>query len=138
MNAPLLSNISLITEFFVTGVVFYIFYRGYKKNVFHTKLAIVTMLYELIFNISYMASRTSHATSKSVGPVVLLAVVHGILSLVMFVLLIIFLIVAWTRYRKGENFFHNHKILTFTFLFFWSISVLSGFGFYIFKYILHL
>ena len=137
MNAPLFSNISLITEFFVSAAIFYIFYKGYKHGVFFTKLATVTLLYELLFNISYMAQRSSGSTNKAMSPAVMLAIVHGVLSLLMFALLIVFFIVAWMRYRKGENFFKNHPFLTWTFLFFWTVSVVSGFAFYVMKYVLH-
>ena len=138
MNAPLFSTFSLITELLVSTAIFYIFYKGYKHNVYSTKLAAVTILYELIFNISYMAKRTPTATSATSSPATPLAIVHGILSLIMFVSLIVFFIVAWNKYKKGQNFFKDHKILTIVFLFFWTVSVLSGATFYILRYIINI
>lgn len=138
MNAPLLSTISLITELLITVSIFYIFYKGYFQGKFLTKLAIVTILYELIFNISYMASRTPHVTSNQTSATTPFAIFHGVLSLTMFVCLIIFLIVAWSNYTKNENFFKNHTVITLLFLFFWSVSVTSGIMFYIMKYLLHM
>ena len=138
MNAPLLSTFSLITEIIITLSIFYIFYKGYFKGIFHSKLALVTILYELIFNISYMAGRTPHVTQKTSSIASPFAIFHGILSLLMFVLLIIFLLIAWTKYKKDINYFKNHKILTALFLFFWICSVTSGIAFYVMRYVLQI
>ncbi len=138
MNAPLLSTVSLVTELIITFSIFYIFYKGYVKGIFHSKLALVTILYELIFNISYMATRTPQVTQKTESVATPFAIFHGILSLTMFVLLIIFLLVAWTRYKKEINFFKNHKLLTILFLIFWTASVTSGIAFYVMRYVLHI
>lgn len=138
MNAPLLSTFSLITEIIITISIFYIFYKGYFTGVFHSKLALVTILYELIFNISYMAGRTPQATQKTASIASPFAIFHGILSLVMFVLLIIFLLIAWTKYKKEINFFKNHTVLTIFFLIFWTLSVTSGIAFYVMRYVLQI
>ena len=65
-----------------------------------------------------------------------LAIVHGILSLLMFIALIVFFVFAWRKYRKNENYFKNHKYLTYTFLFFWTFSIVSGVLFYFVEYII--
>ena len=137
MNAPLLSNVSLITELLVSASVIYTFYQGYKHNKFPTTLVSITLLYEILFNISYMATRTkSQVGSRTFNFDVLLAIIHGTLSLIMFVALIVFMMIAWGRYKKGQNYFKDHKILTWVFLFFWTFSVLSGVLFYILRYII--
>lgn len=138
MHAPLYSTITLFTELIVSAIIYYTLYQGYKHNKFPTKLAAAALLYEILFNISYMASQVpKHEKAARVEslPVILLAIVHGVLSLVMFVTLVIFFILAWRGYRKGHNYFHQHKVFTFLFLGFWTFSILSGILFYFVEYV---
>ncbi len=139
MHAPLYSSITLFAEIIVSAVIYFTLYQGYKHNKFPTILAFSALLYELIFNISYMANRVpSHikvAKIESPG-IVALAAIHGILSLLMFIALIIFFIVAWKNYMKEKNYFKDHKKLTYTFLFFWTFSIISGVLFYIVEYVI--
>lgn len=139
MHAPIFSSITFVAELLVSVVVYYSLYQGYKHNRFPTKLAFAALLYEILFNISYMVSRIG--ASEKASPfepvlIVVLAILHGTLSLVMFVALIVFFIVAWRQYRKGNNFFAMHKKLTGIFAVFWTISILSGIFFYILLYVL--
>lgn len=138
MNVFLYSTITLIAELLVSTIIYYTLYQGYKNDKFPTKLAFGALLYEAIFNISYMVSRVpAHAkAAKLENPFVVgLAIVHGTLSLLMFIALIVFFLFAWTQYRKEINYFKNHKILTFTFLFFWTFSIVSGVLFYFIVYL---
>ena len=133
-NIPWFSTFTLVTETFVTIGVLYILYSGYYKNKFLTKLAAVTLSYETLFNISYMAYRalthdddTAHPDSAfHIG----LAIFHGTFALLMFVALVIFMYFAWKNYKAGINFFQKYKKLTLVFLIAWMIAVLSGFLFY--------
>lgn len=137
MHAPLFSTITLFTELVVSSIIYYTFFQGFKRNKFPTKLAGFALLYEIAFNISYMASQVpEHAKAARVDVpfIIVLAIVHGTLSLIMFIALIIFFLVAWRKYKKGVNFFKNHRIFTFVFLFFWTFSILSGIVFYIVEY----
>jgi hypothetical protein len=136
---PLFSTITLITEIGVTLAILTVFYKSTKTGVFPKKLAFLTLAYEIIFNISYMtySSIAREAHEKSVftwktG----LAIFHGTLSLVMFVSLIVFFIVAYKAYKKGENYFQVHKLLTRFFLFFWFTSIISGTVLYFAEYFL--
>ena len=136
--APFFSTFTLCTELVISAIIYFTIYQGYRHNKFFTKLAGFALLYETVFNITYMASRVpAHANAARVESpfVVGLAIVHGILSLLMFLLLIVFFIFAWRRYRKGENYFKNHKILTGIFLFFWTFSIVSGVTFYLVEYV---
>jgi hypothetical protein len=139
MAAPLYSTITLVAELFVSAAIYYSIYSGYKKNKFPSVLAGAALAYELIFNITYMAGRVpSHVkVAKIETPFIVgLAILHGVLSLIMFVALIVFFIFAWKAYRKGKNYFFEHKNLTFTFIVFWTFSILSGVIFYLVEYIL--
>jgi len=138
-SPPLFSTFTLITEIFVTIGVFYMFYQGYRKNRFPTKVAFLTLFYEIFFNISYMTYRAfvhevkipkHEHTPFHLG----LAIFHGTFSLVMFVALIALVLVAWRQYKKGENFFKKHAVLTFSFIVLWFIAITSGFFFYFVAY----
>lgn len=135
MHAPLYSALTLGAEIVVSSIIFYSLYQGYKHNKFPTALAAFAIIYEILFNISYMVSRVPNHIEKIEPPFhIALAIFHGTISLVMFLSLIIFFIFAWKNYRRGINFFSKHKVLTMTFLFFWSASVLSGILFYFVEY----
>lgn len=138
MHGPLYSTITFFAEIIISSIIYFVIYKGYRNNKFYTKLASFTLLYEILFNISYMVSRVPSQTKATKGePAYLigLAITHGVLSLVMFVALIIFFIIAWKKYKKGVNYFNEHKILTFTFLVFWTFSVVSGLLFYFLEYV---
>lgn len=138
MHAPLYSSITLFAELIISAIIYYSIYQGFKNNKFPQKLAGFALAYELIFNITYMAGRVpSHVkVAKIESPfIIALAAVHGILSLIMFIALIIFFILAWKHYKKGENYFSEHKNLTYTFLFFWTFSIVSGVLFYLVEYV---
>lgn len=138
MHAPISSTITLLAELVISTIVYFTLYSGYKRNKFPTLLAGFALLYEAIFNITYMVSRVpsqTHAAHVESPFIIALAIVHGILSLLMFIALIVFFIFAWTRYRKGVNYFQDHKILTWVFLFFWTFSIVSGVFFYLVEYV---
>jgi hypothetical protein len=48
--------------------------------------------------------------------------------------LIVFFILAIRNYRRNVNYFLVHKRATFVFLFFWSLSVVSGVVLYFVEY----
>ena len=137
---PLFSTFTLITELFVTATIFYVFYSGYKRNIFPAKAAFFALAYETLFNISYMVYRSvqesaEHEEEAEMTAEIALAIFHGTLSLIMFISLIAFLVLAWRNYREGINYFKEHTTLTVTFLFLWSLSILSGITFYIIEYL---
>ena len=137
MHAPLYSTITLFAEIIISIIIYYSLYSGYKKNKFPLKLSSFALLYEVIFNISHMTTRVSaHTNAKVSSPfIILLAITHGILSLIMFIALIVFFILAWRHYRKGENYFKKHKIISIIFLIFWTFSIVSGILFYLVDYL---
>lgn len=137
MAAPLQSTLTLFAEIIITIIVLYVFYSGYRKNKFPRYLAAFAIGYEIVFNISYMVSRMlTHnvAASRDTGIEIALAAFHGTLSLMMFILLIVFFVFAWKNYSKGTNYFKKRKKITVLFLIFWLVSVLSGILFYIVEY----
>ncbi len=131
---PWFSTFTLFTETVVTAGILYVFYKAYYHNFFQFKLAAAVLAYEVCFNISYMAYRAlRHSDSKAYPDSafhIALAAFHGIFSLLMFLLLLLFMYFAWKNYRRGINFFRNHKILTLMFLISWLVAVASGYLFY--------
>ena len=131
---PWFSTFTLFTETLITVLVFVIFFQGYYRSRFLTRTAAVTLAYEILFNISYMASRAlNHEDSKTYPDSsfhIALAIFHGTFSLLMFVLLLTFMYFAWKNYRAGVNFFLKYKKLTAAFLIAWLIAILSGYLFY--------
>jgi len=111
--------------------VFYVIWTAIANVRFNRKLGFGVLAYEVIFNISYMVMRSLEHVSEKPSVVekpgeTALAIFHGTFSLVMFIALVIFFIVADKHYAKGENFFVHHHRLTSVFLYSWSVSVLSG------------
>lgn len=138
MHAPLFSTITLFTELLISGAVYYTLYSGFRHAKFPTLLATIALLYETIFNITYMARRVpGHVkVARIEAPwLVGLAIVHGVLSLIMFIALVVFFIIAWKNYRKEINYFKDHPVLTSTFIFFWTFSIVSGVLFYLVEYV---
>ena len=138
-SPPLFSTFTLFTEIIVTFSILYIFYSGYVRNKFPTKLVFLTLVYEILFNISYMTYRAlthdaetgEHAHTAFHTAV---AAFHGIFALSMFIALLIFLIIAWRKYKHEINFFKEHRIFTWIFIILWFIAIGSGILFYYLAY----
>lgn len=140
MTVPFFSIFALVAEFCVTGIIFYVIWTAISNVRFNRKLAFGVLAYELVFNISYMVMKSlgdGGNTSETVksGTDIALAIFHGTFSLVMFISLVIFFVVASRHYAKGENFFVHHHRLTSVFLYAWGISVFSGALFFIRLYL---
>jgi uncharacterized membrane protein YozB (DUF420 family) len=139
---PFWSTLTLATELLVTASILYIFHEAYWRNKFHRAFVFIVLLYEIIFNISYMLrSMLEHTVSDSMSrtaasPLFMsLAIFHGTFSLIMFLALLVFMFFAWRNYKKEINFFREHKKLTLIFLIAWLLSVISGIAFYFLLYI---
>jgi hypothetical protein len=137
MDIPVFSTITLITEVLVTTSVLYIFYSGYKKGRLPYALTAITLGYEVCFNISYMASRLFGGKNPSRLEdhlTIALAIFHGSFSLLMFLALLVFMVLAWINYKKDVNYFAAHKTFTIVFVCLWLVAVLSGIAFYFVSY----
>ncbi len=137
-HIPWFSTFTLFTELIVTASVLYVFYTAYKRNVFPYTLVAITLGYEILFNISYMASRAlggKNPSKLSGSHIIGLAIFHGTFSLLMFIALLVFMSLAWKNYKKGINYFQLHKNFTIVFIALWLIAIASGFGFYYTAYL---
>lgn len=138
MHIPLISLITLATELVVTACVYTIVWRAWRTGHFMSRFAFAVLAYEFLFNVSYMFSREvvgARGAPKLDPYLTILAIFHGVFSLLMFILLVTFFIAAWQKYRTGENFFLVHKRLTVTFLTAWTISILSGISLFLQLYV---
>ena len=131
----------MCTEIIVTISVLYVIKKAYTTGVFARALAFGVLAYEVLFNISYMASRElteSPGNSEVEGStfMTILAIFHGTFSLIMFLTLLTFFIFAARAYARGENFFLNHKQGTIGFIVAWSVSILSGIAFFLALYVM--
>lgn len=139
MTAPLLSTLTLLAEIGVTACVYYVIWRAYTKGEFVRWLAFGVLAYEIIFNISYMLSRIfghveEAAPDMPSSAATALAIFHGIFSLIMFVAIIVFFVLAARGYARGDNFFRTHRSITSTFALAWMVAILSGLVFYFVLY----
>ncbi len=134
---PWFSTFTLFTEILVTASVLYVFHSGYRYNKFPYALVALTLGYEICFNITYMASRALSRANPSRlenGTAIGLAIFHGSFSLLMFLGLIVYMVIAWVNYKKGVNYFLRHNRFTATFILLWLAAVLSGIAFYVISY----
>ena len=140
MHIPLWSSITLGTELLVTAFVYFIIYGAYQSGVFRKRIAFGVLAYELLFNITYMASRFFSSEAPVSRRIVTpyetgLAIFHGTFSLLMFVALVAFFLSAYYGYERGSNYFREHGQLTSVFCAAWLISILSGVFFFIALYL---
>jgi uncharacterized membrane protein YozB (DUF420 family) len=134
------SHFSALAEVFVTAGVLYVVLTNYKGSAFKWKLAASVIVFEFFVNMLYMTTRMRQqsaggATSEDHSPLMLLAAVHGILSLVIFALLVVLAFLAFNASRRGENFFQQRPGLTWSFIALWFVSVGSGWAFYLSHFI---
>jgi hypothetical protein len=136
MNVFLFSTFTLFTELLVTAAVLYIFFDRYKKDKFHPSYCFSLLSTKRYLNINYMAHRTSSVETAKMAPWhIALAAFHGIFSLLMFITLVIFFILAWLNFRKDINYFKKHATFSKIFIVSWLISITSGIIFYVITYL---
>ncbi len=137
MHIPFWSAVTLCAELLVTASIYFIIWRSYRTGKFLRWFAFCVLGYEAIFNISYMVSREIGGQDDGVlNPYqTFLGAFHGIFSLVMFVALIVFFLVAARGYKHGENYFLRHRGLTIVFSCAWGISILSGIALFVSLYV---
>lgn len=135
MSPPIISTITLVAETIIGFFIGYIIISGYRKGKIPFGLAYFAIIYELVFNISYMVYRFFWAEPSSLSKgLVILAIFHGILALIVFIFEIVFLAIAIRRYKKGLNFFKKNKFVTFGFAIVWTIALISGIVIYFIAY----
>jgi hypothetical protein len=138
MEAPLFSTFSAIAELFVTAAVIYIVVNNLQAKGFAWRLAAVVVIFEFSVNMLYMISRLrAEATSgEATGLMALFAAGHGLLSLIIFIALVVFVFQAHQAFKRGAFYFRDHPTLSYVFLFFWAVSVVTGEVLYVVRYMI--
>lgn len=120
---------SAVSEIVVTGCVIYGVLSNGNGKPLMKKLLGAVFSFELLVNIVYMAQRSAKADTSaelSKGMKIFFAL-HGTLSLAMFIMGVVFFILAVLDDKAGkETFFQRHKGGTWAFVFFWMVSFVSG------------
>jgi hypothetical protein len=124
---PAFSIFSASTELLVTAAVFYVLRRAWARGEFRGALLAVTLAFEGMVNVAYMAYRVA-VPARAAAPSWTLpfAAAHGLLSIVMYLVLVVLAFGARFGYRRGENYFRERPRATWAFVALWSLSVLSG------------
>ncbi len=129
-NPYYFSTFAAISELFVTTAVLTVIISNLRGRPLKWKWLWGTLAFELFINISYMVSRTVVIAQNDPAPLAtwvgVLGALHGILSLLMFVGLVILALLATRAFRQGKAFFQEHRTLTFVSITLWLISVSSG------------
>lgn len=129
MAIPPYSTFSATSELLVTAAVYYVVWKAYAHGDLRKGMLVTVLAFEAVVNISYMAYRfavPNQALSGAPGWLTSVAVLHGILSLAMFIGLVFLAALAWRDDRTGGNFFREQAPVTWSFVGLWGVSVASG------------
>ncbi len=138
MDAPVFSTFSAIAEVFVTAGVLYVVYTSYTRRRFEWRLATALIVFEFSVNMMYMIVRMRDASGgqePSPSPYALLMAAHGILSVIVFVLFVVYCYLAFVAARHDRHLFAEHRAVTWSFVGLWLLSVGSGEVLYVLNYI---
>jgi hypothetical protein len=130
MHAPAFSWFSAISELFVTAGVFLVIRRNWTRRTFPLSLFLSVALFEALVNVMYMARRSAEAASAGAPAIApslrLFFAVHGMLSLLAYLVFVILGVLAYQDQREGRFWFRDRPALTWTFLAVWTVSIVSG------------
>ena len=134
MHIPPFSLFSAISELFVTAGVLFVVRRNWTRRPFPFALFIGVALFEGLVNVMYMARRASEASGAaavaaastlSAGMKIAFAL-HGLLSLVAYLVFVVLGVFAHQEQTRQKWFFRERPALTWSFLVLWVISIGSG------------
>ncbi|OGC88022.1 MAG: hypothetical protein A2142_04460 [candidate division Zixibacteria bacterium RBG_16_48_11] len=128
MTPPAFSIFAAIAELAVTAIVYSSILSHIRGKPFRLKLLGFAILFEAIVNVTYMVTRFIGADSPVhlSAQMKLLATIHGTFSMPVFIWLIILFFLASSSAKLEQNFFRDHKLMTYVFLILWRVSVASG------------
>ena len=131
MNVPAFSIFSAVSELFVTAGVLYVMLRNWNRLRFAFPIFLAVVLFEAFVNVLYMSQRASQAAAGSTGHTMSAAMrlffaLHGMVSLLAFIVFVVLGVFAHQDQKKGRFFFREHPAVTWTFLVVWILSVGSG------------
>ena len=139
MTIPPFSLFSAVSELLVTAGVLWIVRRNWTRRAFPLGIFLAVALFEALVNVLYMAGRAAAAAAghEPVARGMKLAfAAHGMLSLLAYVAFVVLGVIAWQDQKAGRWFFRDHPGLTWTFLAVWIVSIASGEGLFVARYLL--
>ena len=128
-SIPPFSIFSAVSELFVTAGVFLVIRRNWTRRAFPLGLFLTIALFEALVNVMYMATRAAQAAGGEhpIAPAMrVFFAVHGMLSLLAYVVFVVLGVVAYQDQKAGRFFFPDHPRLTTSFLVLWIVSLGSG------------
>ncbi len=138
-DIPVFSAFSAGSEVVVTIIVLYTVIRNLRGQPLQWKLLGLCLMFELCVNVMYMINRAAAHDSGTVlsTNLKIMYAVHGGLSLLMFVgLVLLFLISTFDQKVGHPTWFQRHARGTWAFVTLWLISVGSGEAIFIQRYLL--
>lgn len=138
MNIPPFSIFSAVSEIVVTVVVLYSIIHHYRGGRLPWKLLGVALLFEFSVNVVYMVHRAAVVDSETQLSSGLrnLFILHGILSMVMFLALVLAYLYCTFEQKAGlRTWLQRHPVGTWTFIVLWIISVGSGEAAFVWRYL---
>lgn len=138
MHAPAFSVFSAISELFVTAGVLYVIRRNWTRRAFPLPLFLAVALFEALVNVMYMARRSAEAAAgaEAIAPGLrLFYALHGMLSLLAYLVFVILGVLAYQEQRAGRFWFRERPAVTWTFLIVWLISITSGEALFAIRYL---
>jgi hypothetical protein len=139
VSIPPFSIFSAISELFVTAGVVYVIRRNWTRRTFPLWVFLAVALFEALVNVLYMANRAAMAATGahaiSTGMKVFFAV-HGMLSLVAYLVFVLLGILAYQEQKEGRFFFRERPAMTWAFLALWTVSIVSGEAIFVARYLM--
>ncbi|MFI5370685.1 MAG: hypothetical protein ACHQ52_03935 [Candidatus Eisenbacteria bacterium] len=140
MHVPAFSVFSAVSELFVTAGVIYVVRRNWTRRPFPLAVFLVVALFEALVNVMYMANRAAQASTPGAvhlsGGMKLAFALHGMLSLLAYLVFVVLAVFAYQDQRRGRFFFREHPVVTWTFAVVWAVSILSGETLFVTRYLL--
>jgi len=128
MHIPAFSMFSALSELFVTAGVLYVIRRNWTRKPFPFALFLTVAIFEAAVNVFYMSTRASMSATgaTTLAPAMRLA----------YLVFVILVVLAYQDQKQGRFFFPEHAALTWSFLVVWAISIVSGEGLFVSRYLL--
>lgn len=136
-TVPAYSIFSATSELFVTAGVLYSIIANLKGRPFPWKVLGLVVAFEGIVNVVYMARMAGRAdkSSELSQMAKLIFAGHGMLSLLMYLALAVCFVLAVKDVKDGrETWFVRHRMGSWTLVFFWMVSIISGEAIFLWRY----
>ncbi len=140
MHIPAFSIFSAVSELFVTAGVIYVIRRNWTRKPFALAVFLTVALFEALVNVLYMANRSAQAAAPGAEAMPAMMklgfALHGMLSLLAYLVFVILAVFAYQDQKRGRYFFRERPGITWTFAVVWAISIVSGEALFVTRYLL--